>query len=457
MKRMLKNAKITACVIMMGAAILLAGSEYASAEENVIDAEATAVPTAVPTEAPTAMPTEAPTAMPSVIPTSVPVLKPTDMPTATPVKSSSPSAKPSSTPEAVIKFEKKSVRLLRGESVKLKLKGLSSSDKVKWSSADSRIVSVNKKGRIKAVAAGNTLVKAEINSVVYKCRIRVKNKGIDYSTFLMQEGEMLRLHIDGADNVKWSSSDKSVASVKAGKVKALKKGKVIIKAVADKHTYTCDIVIAEKSRGVIYLTFDDGPSLSSTPKILDILKNNNVKATFFTIGMDSTKAELIKREAKEGHTVAIHGAIHDYNKIYTSETAYMNNIKTQQKNLKKLLGYDVWITRFPGGSSNLVSRNYNRGIMTRLVKTVNEAGFAYFDWNVSSNDAGGAINSSQVYKSVISGLNPNRDNVVLMHDFANNNKTIDALDSIIKYGKKHGYEFRAISTSTTEVHHGVQN
>ena len=459
-----KYTGLSLCIAIAGMAAMFSVCSHVSADgvlpeatsEAVEEASMTPVPTGTPESTASAVPGE--TVVPA--PTQASAVTPVPAVTVVPAVTSMPAvpAEPSKPPcRADIRLSRKSVKLYRGETVAIKLTGITPSDSVKWSAGDSDIVSVNKKGHIRALTAGKTIVKAVVNSVTYKCRVTVRDAGIDYTSFEMEEGGLLRLHIGGAWKVKWTTSNKKVACVTDGRVSAVKCGNAVIKAVTKERTYTCSVVVSKKTKGVIYLTFDDGPTLSSTPKILDILRKNKVHATFFTIGMDSTKAALIKREAKEGHSIAIHGASHEYNEIYSSDTAYMNNIKKQQKALKKLLGYNVWITRFPGGSSNLVSRSYNRGIMGRLVKTVNNAGFAYFDWNVSSNDAGGAKNSSQVYKSVTRGLSKNRDNVVLMHDFANNNKTIGALEGIIRYGKSHGYEFRTINAATAEVHHGVQN
>ena len=209
-------------------------------------------------------------------------------------------------------------------------------------------------------------------------------------------------------------------------------------------------------KGVIYLTFDDGPSTSITPKILDILKKKNVKATFFILNYDGAKEEIVKREVNEGHTVAIHGYSHNYKEIYKSEEIYMQNIRKLQDKIKKSTGYNAKITRFPGGSSNIVSR-YNPGIMSRLTKTVLDNGYKYFDWNVSSGDAGEAKSSSDVYYNVVSNLSKSRSNVVLMHDFNGNTKTLNALEDIIDYGISNGYTFGKITESTAMVTHSVNN
>ena len=213
---------------------------------------------------------------------------------------------------------------------------------------------------------------------------------------------------------------------------------------------------ANGKKGVIYLTFDDGPTTSITPKVLDILKEKNVKATFFILNYDENGEKLVQREIAEGHTVGIHGYSHDYKKIYKSVDAYMNNITKLQEKIKNSTGYNTTITRFPGGSSNTVSR-YNQGIMTKLVKEVPARGYKYFDWNVSSGDAGGAKTSQDVYNNVTKGLSPNRANVVLMHDFSGNTKTLNALSDIIDYGIKNGYTFSNITESTPMVTHGVNN
>ncbi len=214
--------------------------------------------------------------------------------------------------------------------------------------------------------------------------------------------------------------------------------------------------VKDNRPGVIYLTFDDGPSLSITPKILDILKKKNVKATFFILNYDGKKEEIVKREVNEGHTVAIHGYSHDYKEIYQSEEIYMQNIKKLQDKIKASTGYNATITRFPGGSSNIVSK-YNLGIMTRLTKKVVDNGYKYFDWNVTSGDAGEARNSTDVYNNVVKNLSKSKSNVVLMHDFNGNTKTLNALESIIDYGIQNGYTFSKITESTKMVTHSVNN
>ena len=154
----------------------------------------------------------------------------------------------------------------------------------------------------------------------------------------------------------------------------------------------------KENKSEIYLTFDDGPSNDITPQILDILKEENVHATFFVINFSQNKEELIKRERDEGHSIGLHGYSHEYKKIYKSEETYMNNLNDLQTKVEKVTGVKSIITRFPGGSSNTVSR-FNKGVMTKLVKDVEDAGYKYYDWNVDSDDAGHAKNKEQVYNN----------------------------------------------------------
>ena len=214
-------------------------------------------------------------------------------------------------------------------------------------------------------------------------------------------------------------------------------------------------------KGVIYLTFDDGPSTNVTPKILDILKEEDVKATFFILNYNSEGEKIVKRENEEGHSIGIHGYSHSYSEIYKNEETYMNNLDKLQEKIKNSIGITSKITRFPGGSSNTVSKKYNEtnGLMSRLVKLVEEKGYKYYDWNVDSDDAGSAAsNKTKIYNNVTKGLSKNRPNVVLMHDTNAKKATLNALRDIIKYGKENGYEFKAITYDGDLVnHHNVNN
>ena len=193
--------------------------------------------------------------------------------------------------------------------------------------------------------------------------------------------------------------------------------------------------------GVIYLTFDDGPNANYTSVILDALKKYNVKATFFVTS--SGPDELIKRESDEGHLIAIHTSTHDYATIYKSTEAFWNDMNNVSNRVERLTGKKPTIFRFPGGSSNTVSKKYKVGIMSELSKQMEEKGYTYFDWNISAEDAAGAKSSEQVYNNVTSRLSKSKGNVVLMHDIKK--ITSEAIENIIKYGLDNGYKFDVLS------------
>lgn len=213
------------------------------------------------------------------------------------------------------------------------------------------------------------------------------------------------------------------------------------------------IVIAT---GVICLTFDDGPS-SVTPEVLDVLKENNIKATFFILDYSEQSKSMIQRIIDEGHTLAIHGMSHDYSKIYASAEATLENFTSLQKKIKKDFNYDVKYVRFPGGASNTISRNYCEGVMTEAVKKVQEESLEYYDWNVDADDAGSARTPSEIYNNFVDGILPGVENIVLMHDGEGHMPTAKALQEIINYAKENGYVFTAISENTTPAKHSVNN
>lgn len=201
----------------------------------------------------------------------------------------------------------------------------------------------------------------------------------------------------------------------------------------------------------IYLTFDDGPG-PRTGELLDILKKYNVKATFFVV--NTRYISTIQRAAAEGHSIAIHSATHNFKQIYASEDAYFNDLYTMQEIIKSYTGQATTLIRFPGGSSNTISK-FNPGIMTRLTQLVVQKGFQYFDWNVDSNDAGGATTADQVFNNVVNGIGNKQAAIVLQHDIKG--FSIDAVERIIVWGLENGYTFRALDMTSPAAHHRINN
>ncbi len=204
----------------------------------------------------------------------------------------------------------------------------------------------------------------------------------------------------------------------------------------------------------IYLTFDDGPS-SFTTELLDLLKKEKIKATFFVLNWSDKYDKVMKRTVKEGHAIGLHAYKHDYYNNYRSVNAFFTDLTLIHDKVKEVTGVDSKIIRFIGGSSNTVSR-YSPGIMTKLTKEVEKRGFYYFDWNIGSGDTYW-ISSNSVYRNVIRELDDKSTYIVLMHDWDYNEKIIPALKNIIKYAKDKGYFFDKITTKTPPIKHQVSN
>ncbi len=192
----------------------------------------------------------------------------------------------------------------------------------------------------------------------------------------------------------------------------------------------------ESTVKTVYLTFDDGPSDRVTPKILDVLKEENVKATFFIIGKQAeTRKYLIEREFKEGHTVAVHSYTHKYGEIYSSAESLIKDIDKCNDVIKSVTGRYSSVYRFPGGSY---------GLSEKLVSAVTSHGLRYVDWNASTRDAEiYRATPAQILKST-ADTSANTENVVLLaHDSTSKTATAAALKDIIKYFKNKGYIFSA--------------
>lgn len=209
-------------------------------------------------------------------------------------------------------------------------------------------------------------------------------------------------------------------------------------------------------KSIAYLTFDDGPS-SITHSVLDILKKYNVKATFFVINSGNYNKATLQREVNEGHTIGLHAYDHNYAVAYKDDNSYLDGIDKLRAKVKADTGFDSHYIRFPGGSSNTISKRYSKGIMSRITKTAKQRGYKYYDWNVDDDDAGRARTADDCYNNVIKELRPNRSNIVLMHDFGTNKKILEALPRIIEYCQKNGYTMLPIDDNTPEIHHGISN
>ena len=319
------------------------------------------------------------------------------------------------------------------------------------------------------------------DQIIYKVKDSSGNEDIKIRKIISKDKEAPNLKLEGEEVVILKKGEKfndpgyqaiddcdndiSANVLKMGSVDSNKEGlyklTYVVKDKTGKETRKYrDVFVTNHNNyngGIIYLTFDDGPSEDVTPFILDILKEEKIRATFFVTDKKEELNYLIKREQKEGHTVALHTATHNYSYLYSSPEAYFEDLKTVSEKVKRITKKEAKIIRFPGGSSNTVSKKYYPGIMTYLTSEVSLRGYKYYDWNIDSEDATRRVDENKVYENVVSHLKPNRENIILMHDFSANEPTKNALRRIIQYGKENGYIFAPITENTNEIHHHINN
>ena len=192
----------------------------------------------------------------------------------------------------------------------------------------------------------------------------------------------------------------------------------------------------------VYLTFDDGPSKKITPQILDILKQYDVKATFFLLGSRvELYPDLVKREFEEGHYIANHGYSHKYSQIYQSKDTTFAEYVQCENAIKNALGnpdYNSYLFRFPGGSSG---GKYEE-VKSQARELFNTYGVAYTNWNCLSGDAENKKTKEECIQEMINTKNNQNSIILLMHDANDKQQTVDALPEIIQYFKNEGYTFK---------------
>lgn len=233
---------------------------------------------------------------------------------------------------------------------------------------------------------------------------------------------------------------------------------VITYTVSDSSGNACEVerhvsVVVGDNQKVMYLTFDDGPS-AYTKRLLDVLDQYNVKATFFVTGQNLDYVDMIGEAYRRGHTIALHTYSHDYS-IYSSAEDYYADLQKIQDIVVEQTGEEAKIVRFPGGTSNTTSGKYCEGIMSFLAKDLEEKGYEYCDWNVSSGDGGGAHDEATVLQNVMNFSSGIRKAIVLQHD--TQGFSVDAVDDIILYARSQGYLLLPLTESSPMVHQGTNN
>ena len=193
---------------------------------------------------------------------------------------------------------------------------------------------------------------------------------------------------------------------------------------------------------IAYLTFDDGPSATITPQILDILKNENVSATFFVVGARVNKyPNLVKRAYEEGHYIANHGYTHSYSEIYKSLDTIFGEYVDCENAVRNALGIDdyrMYLFRYPGGSAG---GRYS-DVKNESKNVLNSYGVTYTNWNCMTGDAEGKNTVEEQLEELKATMEGDDTIIVLMHDASDKQVTADALPEVIRYLKEQGYIFK---------------
>ena len=199
----------------------------------------------------------------------------------------------------------------------------------------------------------------------------------------------------------------------------------------------------------VCLTFDDGPS-KTTPEVLAALDAAGVHGTFFVVATDYNEKylPLLTEAASAGHQIALHSASHEYSDIYRSSEAYWADIALLKERIAPYVDAEsIRYLRFPGGSTNTVSRRYGgKGLMKQLKAEVEQKGWQWVDWNVCAEDAvGGHPSADTIYRNVVRETGEQTHCIVLMHDSSTTRTTAEALPDIIRWYADNGYTFLTVA------------
>ena len=200
---------------------------------------------------------------------------------------------------------------------------------------------------------------------------------------------------------------------------------------------------------IVYLTFDDGPSVI-TADILDLLKEKNIPATFFVIGATTDRGKILyQRMVDEGHSIGLHSYSHKYNEIYTDAEAYLKDFERLKKHLQETVGDTPRIFRFPGGSNN---SNADAKTLAKVKAATEEQGYVFFDWNaLAKDDKATPAPAEKMFQNIVKSGGDNDRILILMHDDTLRTTAVDCIKMLIDYYTKKGYRFEALTEDTPPI------
>lgn len=211
--------------------------------------------------------------------------------------------------------------------------------------------------------------------------------------------------------------------------------------VEEKSEKTAAELSPAEEEKVVYLTFDDGPSIYSS-RILDTLESYDAKATFFLVGdsISEDYEEVIYRMEAEGHAIGLHCSCHDYNQLYESMDSCTASILSERELLLASYGIETDLCRLPGGSTNIFINDRDE-----VIASLHNEGLRIFDWNVSAEDSVGIPSAESIMDNIFPEVYNYQEPIILLHDGVGNKLTADLLPGIMKELSENGYKFKSLA------------
>ena len=276
---------------------------------------------------------------------------------------------------------------------------------------------------IKAAEAYNKKIIAKRNGISVNKKVDENNNEQE-----KQQEENKQTRQESIDNI--NNSEEAIENMNSNKLPVYSENA----KKRLKNLYTEDAKVA-------YLTFDDGPSQTVTPQILDLLKQENIKVTFFVLGSRvKANPDLVKREYEEGHFIANHGYSHEYSQIYKSVDSVIDEYNKTEAQIQKAIGvenYNSHLFRFPGGSNG---GKYAK-LKSQAKEELHKHDISFIDWNALTSDAAGANTKEKLIENLKETVKNKKSVVILMHDASNKILTYETLPDVIQYLKDEGYSF----------------
>lgn len=223
--------------------------------------------------------------------------------------------------------------------------------------------------------------------------------------------------------------------------------------VQEGNVYATEVPVAPEDEKVVYLTFDDGPTKGVTEKILDVLNEKGVKATFFVVGKEIKQREaILQRIYDEGHGIGLHTYSHNYKQVYKNQDIFIQEMEKTLQTINEVLAkdLDIKVIRFPGGSAGRLNKDF--------LSKLEEHGYRVFDWNVNLEDGvKPTLSPNEIFTNSKKSRDKNNLKIILAHCNANNKTTCQALPQIINYYKEQGFVFKVINNDTEPYYYKFKN